>query len=307
MKFGKLCAAFSFGSVSTAYLRPCSFLRPFQTRLMSSFKLMMDTPVVLRGLNDVINRYDVFLLDQFGVLHDGVKPLPGVTEALEELNKLGKKYIILSNTSSRFKATEKRYNKLGLPTGYSGFLTSGEATWHYLNAFYKNKKCVWLTWNSHPYDDYLSSLGITVSDVESADFIFFHGSQCMVTSSTPNFSIPLTFHSTGIMDEQLLTVLKRAKERNLPAVCANVDLTAVTNGQSYFMPGNFLYEYEELGGEVISFGKPDRPFFDEALRRGFAALNQDFVKDANTLRKRAVHVGDSLHHDIAGNILCLEL
>lgn len=302
MKFGKLCATFLFGSVSLAYQRPYSMLCPLRTRLMSSFKLMMDTPVVLRGLNDVINRYDVFLLDQFGVLHDGANPLPGVKEALETLNTLGKKYLILSNTSSRFKVAEKRYKKLGLPTGYTGFLTSGEACWHFLNAFYKNKKCVWLTWNSHPYDDYLPSLGIETADVESADFVFFHGSQTMITNN--NSSTPLTFHSTGIMDEHLTTMLKRAKERKLPAVCANVDLTAVTNGQCYFMPGNFLYKYEELGGEVISFGKPDLPFFDEALRRGFAALDKDFQKDGNTLRKRAVHVGDSLHHDIAGEYYC---
>ena len=43
----------------------------------SSYQSIMNIPIKLRGFNDVINMYDIFLLDQFGVLHNGKQAIPG--------------------------------------------------------------------------------------------------------------------------------------------------------------------------------------------------------------------------------------
>jgi hypothetical protein len=48
------------------------------TSSKSAYSLLMDTPIVLRGLSDIANRYDLFLFDQFGVLHNGVEPIGGI-------------------------------------------------------------------------------------------------------------------------------------------------------------------------------------------------------------------------------------
>ena len=41
---------------------------------------------LLEGLTqDLIDRYDGFILDQFGVIHDGVTALPGAAEAIAKL------------------------------------------------------------------------------------------------------------------------------------------------------------------------------------------------------------------------------
>lgn len=107
----------------------------------------METPVNLRGLHEIIDRYDVFLLDQFGVLHDGLRPLPGAVHALNTLNKMNKKCVILSNSSARSALAAKKYKALGLPEVYSGFITSGEMAWNYMNERFRGKKCVWFTWD----------------------------------------------------------------------------------------------------------------------------------------------------------------
>ncbi|TIM20964.1 MAG: TIGR01459 family HAD-type hydrolase, partial [Mesorhizobium sp.] len=39
----------------------------------------------LDGIGPLAERYDVFLLDQFGVLHDGTRPYPGAVAALSAL------------------------------------------------------------------------------------------------------------------------------------------------------------------------------------------------------------------------------
>ena len=111
----------------------------------------------------------------------------------------------------------------------------------------------------------------------------------------------------------MLAVLTTARARNIPAVCANIDFTAVlANGKSAHMPGTLKAAYEAMGGEVVFFGKPQKAFFEGAIEMGTQAfmkenLNKDSetVKDTTQLprtknRARVIHVGDSLHHDIAG-------
>jgi hypothetical protein len=43
----------------------------------NSNSLLFNTPIILRSINDIVQRYDIFLIDQFGVLHNGLEPSPG--------------------------------------------------------------------------------------------------------------------------------------------------------------------------------------------------------------------------------------
>ena len=58
----------------------------------------MTTPV-LQGMHAVAERYDGFVLDLWGVVHDGVTVFPGVIEALERLRDASKKLVFLSKSS----------------------------------------------------------------------------------------------------------------------------------------------------------------------------------------------------------------
>lgn len=61
--------------------------------------------------------------------------------------------------------------------------------------------------------------------------------------------------------------------------------------------------YEEIGGNVISFGKPNKEFFNTATELGreiLMARENKSTTSAQVPRYRAIHLGDSLHHDIAG-------
>ena len=60
---------------------------------------------------EILDQYDTFLLDMWGVMHDGSKPYEGVLETVKELKNLGKKLIILSNSSKRKENSHKMLGK----------------------------------------------------------------------------------------------------------------------------------------------------------------------------------------------------
>ena len=87
------------------------------------------------GLRELAPRYDGFILDLWGVLHDGERPLPGVVDSLERLSAGGKRVVILSNAPRLAAETIARLTVIGIRPGlYDHVVTSGEDAWTHLAA-----------------------------------------------------------------------------------------------------------------------------------------------------------------------------
>lgn len=73
-------------------------------------------------------------------------------------------------------------------------------------------------------------------------------------------------------------------------ICANPDFIMVRpDGSVGYMPGTIAKRYSTtFGGTVKSFGKPHREHFEACLQK------------MDLPAARVAHVGDSLHHDVAG-------
>ena len=56
---------------------------------------------ILESLAPIADRYDGFVLDLWGVVHDGRKPYPGVLDGLAELKARGKRVVFLTNAPRR--------------------------------------------------------------------------------------------------------------------------------------------------------------------------------------------------------------
>ena len=83
---------------------------------------------VIRGLREIVDDYDALLLDQWGVLHGGVEPYPGVLETLAALRSAGKPAAVLSNAPRRSHHAEGRLHQIGVPrNAYDRLVTSGDA------------------------------------------------------------------------------------------------------------------------------------------------------------------------------------
>lgn len=81
------------------------------------------------GIEEVAKDHDVFLLDMWGVMHDGSRPYDGVIDTVKKLKDAGKEMIILSNSSKRKENSFKMLSKLGFdPNDFSQVITSGDVS-----------------------------------------------------------------------------------------------------------------------------------------------------------------------------------
>lgn len=222
--------------------------------------------------------YDIFFVDQFGVLHDGQSPYPGAIDALRQLKRAGKTIALLSNSGKRSRANIDRIAGLGFDeTCFDMFLTSGEVARSLLSdrlaqgLLPAGSCCLLLT-----RDDDMSAvegldLHITGSG-EDADLVLIAGSR----------GDEIDLHDYE-------RILRPAARRSVPAFCTNPDKVMLTPSGRRFGAGVIAERYESLGGGVTWIGKPHREIYRVALRRL-----------GHPDPGRVCCVGDSIEHDIAG-------
>ncbi|KAK3204237.1 hypothetical protein Dsin_018283 [Dipteronia sinensis] len=227
-----------------------------------------------------------WLLDQFGVLHDGKQPYPGAISTLEKLATTGAKLVIISNSSRRASVTMEKIKSLGFdPSIFAGAITSGELTHQYLqrrdDAWFAalGRSCIHMTWSDRGAIS-LEGLGLqVVENVEEAEFILAHGTEALGLPT--GAACPLDL-------EDLEKILERCAAKKIPMVVANPDYVTVEARALRVMPGALASKYEKLGGEVRWMGKPDKIIYK-------SAIDMVGVEPCDSIA-----VGDSIHHDIKG-------
>ncbi len=233
----------------------------------------------LTGFEPLARRYSGFILDLWGVIHDGVKPYPGAADCLARIRDLGKPAVLLSNAPRRAHAAQAALRAMGLADDlYTGILTSGEAT----HAALRDRTDPWFAglgrrmYHLGPDRDrnVFESLDLVLADrPEEADFV--------LNTGPDDLGGP-----TEVSDwEALLQSFRRA---NLPMICANPDLEVIRGGTRVICAGALTQRYEEIGGNARWLGKPDPAVYTPVL----AMLG---TGPGDTLA-----VGDSLRTDIAG-------
>jgi len=238
----------------------------------------MTPPAAIGGLAALAGAFDVFLIDQFGVLHDGHRAFPGAIEALTNLKAAGKTTIILTNSAKRSAANTARLISLGFSRACFGqVVSSGEAAHAGIAEHRFGPKFVP---GARAYvigrrgDDYgLEALGLHMaSSPETADILLILGTDAPAASP-----------------QRYRELLAAAAERDIPALCANPDKLMFAAAGIAPAPGAIADIYAELGGSVIFVGKP------------YPALYQFAMKPfPETAPPRVLAIGDSIEHDIAG-------
>lgn len=230
------------------------------------------------GVSAVVDRFDVFLIDQFGVIHDGDRPYPGALECLRKLKAIGKDVILLSNSGKRSDANIARLLRLGFaPDCFDQVITSGEVTWHgILNGtlgppFCPGSKIFVIGHDEYDYG--FEVLHLTcVDDPADADFIMIAASQAPRTSLSE-------------YGERLLA----AAAANVPALCCNPDRMMLTPSGLQPSAGEIASLYQRFGGKVSYIGKP------------YLEMYRYVSKTATQMSlARGLAIGDSIEHDIGG-------
>lgn len=233
---------------------------------------------IVKGAEALATQFDAFILDQWGVLHDGRRPYPGVLDALARLKEHGKRIVLLSNSGRRADYSRRHLAELGFDvSAFDAIVTSGEAGFEIVRGRDRppfdrlGPRCFLITRDGDRTVVEDTSATI-VPDVEDADFVFLSG-----------------VDSPGLTPEDYYPAIEEAARRKLPVICSNPDLFAPTDGGLVFAPGLLAARYQELGGEVFYIGKPYPPVYEACLR-----------ELPGIPRERMVAIGDSLDHDIKG-------
>ena len=230
------------------------------------------------GVREIAADYDGFVLDLWGVVHDGVKPYPGVLDCLKALLDAGKRVALLSNAPRRAYDVVNRITAIGVPEGlYHAVMSSGEEAWQYL----KDRT-----------DPFYAGLGRRCLHICSdRDLEIRHGLDLDYVESAAAAEFILNTGPAGWDDTigDYAPLLGTARERGLKMVCANPDLMVNHGEKLALCAGALAVHYEEIGGEVRWHGKPYPSVYEACFR----LLG---IED----KSRIVAVGDSLRTDIAG-------
>ncbi|MGI9212479.1 MAG: hypothetical protein ACR2HF_08400, partial [Methylococcaceae bacterium] len=135
----------------------------------------------LTCIRDLADRYDYFLVDQWGVLHDGQSVYPGVLDCLQHLQQRGKKVILLSNSGKPALANGPRLEQFGIDNScYTRLITSGDLARSLLETrhapFTPELGRRYLLLNIDDYHSLVEGLDLeAVASVREADFILLTG------------------------------------------------------------------------------------------------------------------------------------
>ena len=237
---------------------------------------------IIKSIGDIISLYDVFILDQWGVMHDGYKGYDHAINSVEKLIKENKKLIIISNSSKRKTSSISRLKSLGFDKNhFIEVMTSGEMIWQEIKtSIYKYgndlKNCF------HIYDKSKEDGLEFRNGLEKFNFVSKVNDANFILACTP-------FENTEPID--YIPILKDAVDMNLLMFCANPDFVTIekNNDKNMYCMGTIADLYDHMGGRVVILGKPSKEIYKVSCKK---------IEDFN--KSKIVAIGDSLDHDILG-------
>lgn len=232
---------------------------------------------IIDHMADIVERYDHYIIDVWGVLHNGERAHQDAIGLVQKLPDLSKQVVLLSNSPMRAdhvaNQLESRY---GLPReSYIDVVTSGEATHRYLRKQEKGFRVFYIG------QDYFFSAIEDLAETGHIDIVQELHEADVILAATPGMTY------SRVEDD--LELLQRGVDLGVKMICANPDLIVQVGDQLYPCAGTWAAKYQQLGGEVLYFGKPH------------ALVYQDCMRIFNMPPKdKVLAIGDSLHTDIAG-------
>jgi HAD superfamily hydrolase (TIGR01459 family) len=231
----------------------------------------------IESIDEILGSYDSFIIDLWGVVHDGINLYPEALNALNKISNNGGRIVFLSNAPRRKHKVASRLKDFSINQAlYHDIVSSGEILFNNIHDHISSGS------NKYFYIGYNKDMDILegtdflrVYEIEDADFIL---------------CADLEEGLTDKISDPLKAKLEQAVKRKVPFLCANPDIYIVLqSGGMQYCAGYIGKYYEELGGSVEYFGKP-YPAGYEACKRSLGLNNFEKV----------IAIGDSFHTDIRG-------
>ena len=226
----------------------------------------MITNLDKEGLSKIAFDYDLFYIDIWGVIHNGLELNFSAVETLRQLKHNKRKFILLTNAPRPNEPVIKFLKKMGLKDYFENVSTSGEAALKYLKSNLNDKKFFHI---GPPRDNDLFSTfkNLKETNISLADYI-------ICTGLFDNHNQDLDYYKV---------FLKEHLSKKM--ICTNPDLIVDRGNIREYCAGSVAKVFENLRGEVIYFGKPYPPVYELS---------------AETKDKKVLCIGDNLNTDIKG-------
>ena len=235
-------------------------------------------PQKLKGISEISDKFDVYFIDLWGVIHNGVQCYPEALKVLEKLKEQNKKIVLISNAPRPAAVVKVFLETIGLKSsGYDFLVTSGDITREYisLNSSKKNFYHLGPTRDIDLFKD----LNVSLTSKEECEEIICTG---LVSDEEEKL-------------QDYKTLLDFFLNKKIPLICANPDEVVARGEKIVFCAGALANQYKQEGGMVRYFGKPYSEIYSFALKKIRAHKDFKDKKEINTLV-----IGDNIKTDIKG-------
>lgn len=234
-------------------------------------------PRIITKAGDLLARYDVLYCDVWGVVHDGHNAFPEANEALKRFRDNGGTVILVSNAPVPAFRVERMLDMRAVDrSAWDAIVSSGAIALQ------------------HVADERWER--VYYIGPRARDAAFFQSSKAKEAALEDAEAVVCTGLEDDVNEtaEDYRPVLEKARERDLPFVCANPDLVVDVGGQHYVCAGALADLYEHMGGAVFWCGKPHASAYDTAKAEARR------IRDAEIAPDRVLAIGDALRTDLRG-------
>jgi HAD superfamily hydrolase (TIGR01459 family) len=237
---------------------------------------MTDLPV-LPSIAPLGATSELWFVDIWGVMHNGVRPYATSVAACEAFRNQGGTVLLVTNAPRPRESVARQLDQIGVAaTAYDGIVSSGDVSRSLIAAW----------------------AGRRILHIGPArDLPVFAGLDAATGATAEDAEVAVC---TGLYEDETETpadyagLLAKLRSRAVPMICANPDQTVERGGRIVYCAGAIATAYEALGGIVSYAGKPFPPIYELALEIGSA------LRRAPVAKERVLAIGDGVATDIAG-------
>ena len=241
----------------------------------------------LNHLSEIFQAYDTYVIDLWGVMHNGISLNQKALEVIENLYKNSKNIVLLSNAPRPTFEVIDFLKKMNMNEKFlKNVVTSGEAAMQaisdnkYGNRFY----------HVGPIRDYsiFKNFSKNKTNLNNCDFIL----------------------CTGLFDEHeedlkyYKKLLKNHASKKM--ICTNPDLMVHRGEIEEICAGAVAKTFEEVGGEVIYYGKPYKEIYSMCYKKNDKVLAigdnlRTDIRGANNLNIDSLFIYNGVHRNEFSN------
>ncbi len=219
----------------------------------------------LNHLSEIYEVYDTFIIDLWGVMHNGITLNTQAVNTIENLQKNYKKIVFLSNAPRPSSKVVSFLRKLKMNEKFlSKVVTSGEAAMQAINKNRFGKKFYHL--GPTRDNSIFQKVEKNKTNLENCEFI-------LCTGLFDEYENDLNYYKKLLM-----------KYTSKKLICTNPDLIVHRGDIEELCAGSIAKIFESLGGKVVYYGKPHEEIYKMCFEEG----------------EKVLAIGDNLRTDIKG-------